>query len=362
MKSQDVRGGTQQSLISVIQQAFPNLTGPYLRKAFKHTFLYVCRCIGANEFRTAMREFEPWRTQEFKVFRLTLTSSFYYYATLRYTGLWFLTNKSATDDELAKHGILQQDAKGLMWLRRNSQTVCDLRKFVSMTYGSVVPRPDEVRWLCGVIVTQLDQSLLSIVRSKLRFLVIFNRLDERDLKADLVARLVQQFMWAFKYRDMSYQRQYALMTAHNAARNMAHYWTTAKRSVATERDATGISSRVLISENEYLVNPTFAVAAPEVLPDVDYDAKRVVVMYGTTDRRRRLLSVLSGVENHSFTLWLRHRKLITENQTNEDACLVLQTDVYLNAAIKWSRVNRKHATRFIKTMRREYEPTRRTHS
>lgn len=351
------------SICALLRAAFPSLTQEQRTLAFQFCLLYVCRMDDANTFRRNMRMFDSERVQEFKQFRLRLTESYYAVVEFRYCAMWAILHPTHVIDR-QQFQLRPADAKRLEDCRRSRKLRQRVIAHLEENFGGRnILRPEAVRRMCGEYMAKIDKSLDQIVASKLRFVSVFNRSDLRDLKADLVTRVVQQFYWSFKLRDPTYQKQYLLMIAHNAVRNMAYYWTTSKRRTSSEQDSAGISTRLLVSENE---NESTSIATANIAAQgadhsVALDAQRIVVMYGTTNRRRRLLAVLAGIEDREFTQWLIANRLAKQGQTNCEVQDLMDPQTFLMAAVQWAKVNRKNLMRFVHTLRREQHECHRTY-
>lgn len=343
--------------MKLIRRYWPDLDKHGRDVVFRQSVLYVTRNLSAHDFQSSLAKYKDECTH-FKSFRLALTCGHYFYLAFRYFAIFVLSTKKDAVARAKRYGIFREDAKALNALSVNNRVVGAMRRFKREKLGGKTPLPGEVRRMCQQVILSIRSDLQRIVRHKLRFVSVFNQVDPDDLFSEVQARVIQQFYWAFELRYPKYRQLHALQVAHKYIINLQYHWTAKKRHVATERDRHGISKKILVNESclpNQMALSDLPVAAADEQQHVEnqVDAQRIMVMYGTTRKKRTLLKVLSGVEHADFNAWLRQHHLLGHCESHVELQDQVNRVEFLAYAADWLCIRPQKALQFVSRIREE---------
>lgn len=312
-----------------------------------------------TQYRREMNKYIDHCTN-FKSFRLKICQQHYFILDLRYFSIWALTScpKDLIEEKAKKYNVSRRDALTLANLKSNTKLVGRLKQFKEKYLNGRTPLVRKIRKQCQVIISDIDQDVLRVVRRRLKFVQTFHSIPISDLHSDLMIRLIQQFYWSYKVRDSKYQRLYALQVANNYVRNVAHYYYAAKRRVSSVRDKDGISTRLVLNSSELSEAQQAMVASQS---SVDYRSSldnQVLCMqifknHGTTKKKRLMLNILAGNFNAGFSEWLVLNKYVQKNKghTNMEYQDMVTRLQFLTVLCSYLKMRPKVAKEFIKNIK-----------
>lgn len=349
------------SLLAYIKKQFPDLDRAQLRYVYRCCWMYICRQYTAVQFRNSLLDFDG--KNSFKQFRLGLTEDFYFCGTLRYFGMFLLTRTGIPQGAgplAAKVGVATVDLNCLLRLKRDNRLVGKMRRYRKERFKGTAPTPSFVRRRCDALIAQIRPAIAKVVARRLRFATIFNGQSLDDLTCEVVMRMVQQFYWSFEVRDDQWELRHLMTIAKNHIRNMASYFSTQKRSGASERDSIGVSKKVVLNESELGEETTLSTLPGGATDNTEQlqrqlDASKVMVMYGTTAKKTLLLTVLAGIESPSFNSWLLERGLVKPGVSHVDVQDRVNHRAFLRLVASWLGIKKRRAVRFVQRIKQELQ-------
>lgn len=330
---------------------------------YKCCWLYICRQYSAAQFSSSLSDYKNDGRVSLKLFRLGLTEDFYFCGTLRCFGVFLLTRRGIP--KMAKPladriGVHERDLKCLLRLKRDNRLVGQMRRYRKQKFGGLALTPSFVRRRCHDLISQIRPAIVRVVAKRLRFATIFNGQTLDDLTADVVTRMVQQFYWSFEMRDDQWELRHLMTIAKNHIRNMASYFSTQKRSGASERDSIGVSQKVVLNESELGEETTLSTLSGGATDNTEQlqrqiDASRVMVMYGTTAKKTLLLTALAGIESADFNRWLVERGIVRAGVSHTEVQDRINPRAFLRLVASWLGIKKRVAVRFIRRIKQELQ-------
>lgn len=313
---------TQTSLVRRMQD-LPRM-GLSTRAKQDAAMRYTLRLCNAAGFNNVLRPFTDAATV--RKCRMGLSNMSWFPLNFRLAAYHYAVNNSDSKLQSAcdQLEILDEDRSLIRRFIHEHRPII-LRRAKSM-YGDKIPHPETVRRRCGEALTEIRKATEGIVNRRLRFVEVFNGVSREDLLGEVQARQVQQFYWSYT-RDVDAGASPWLVTvATNTCRNLATRYSAKCRKTSTDRDASGISQLLVVSnmartsdksevnlyDKAIDTSPSAEskVAAEHILGVLDGLAR--------TPRQRRFFEILVSDHDDEFDTWLLTRGLIRSHQTHAD--------------------------------------------
>lgn len=345
-------------------------------KIWRCTFMYLSRLTSAAQFKSEIKKIAGDSVRDIEHFRKEITNNHYFFLTLKLVGVHVVTTKSRIDvlSFCSEHGVSKRDAKFLVKMRQNSRTVGALRRMVKSKWNGTVPSPSTVIRKCAKLLLKVEKIIAGVVKHKLKFVTIFQGVCQVDLLADVRARLIQQYYWAFEIRNNNpyHEERWAVQTIARYITNLQYHWSAAKRSGATSRDSIGMSRRKTILACEMTSRSNAEDWKVDETPDTLYqsvqtpeehalsiastiDARNILLMYGTSAKKLKLLHVLAGVDYPSFNKWLGIHKLLYKGETHADLQERVSRVLFLSYAASWLGLRPKRVKAWLGRIKKDLE-------
>jgi hypothetical protein len=293
---------------------------------FNNCLLYLCRARNCQDFLRQAKHLGvdagDWRVSTLLQWR--------YYVTLRLYTFSLLSKKPVN----TVFNVAKGDAKAVLRaLKRPSVMRALTTRFAAQK--NIAYSESEVSEHINETLPTLKRASRVIVRSKLKYLTVFNGLLYEDLEQDLLMHAVQNLGWAYDRRPAQESVLLGCKIMHNKAANMANFHSAKKRACAGPRDANGFSAIRIIHDTDK------AAATVNRIPDESsniyveqnrIDLERALVLLKKNKKRRRLLTILTQEQNPEFEKWLKTRKLLRGKQTDKHLFLRNPREFFLLAA------------------------------
>jgi hypothetical protein len=297
---------------------------------------YTLRMCTASQFNRVLRPFTDAATV--RKCRMSMSSTSWFPLNLRLVAYRFAMHGNDLKLQLAcdKLNIGEEDRRLIRrYVLENRDAM--LRKGRIM-YGSEVPHPEEVRKRCGQVVTDIERATIGIVNRRLRFVELFNGVSREDLFADVQARQVQQFYWGYTRGVDAGASPWLVTVAANTCRNMATRYSAQCRKSSTDRDSSGISQLLVVSNMARTADQSEVNLYDKAIDPAPSAESRVAATHimrtlegiARTPRQLRFFEVLVSEYDDQFDAWLSVRGLIKPHQTHADYRAKHGLDRYLD--------------------------------
>lgn len=309
----------------------------------QETISYLCGVTNAYHFQDVLKKAVNFSDLPIsaKDFRLALVKFSYFTLNLKFFSLnliKFKVSKESIHANLEAFDVVRNDAvmvrKALKThsFRRNMRKTDRIQEIepADITEDAV----DAAQEAFHEMYPELMKHVRAKTYKKLRFLVTSENTEFSDFNGDLLYKAVKAYyMMIPTKKPRAHVLNYLRSTCTNHALNIISAQTSDKRRRLTNVGADGFGgntfSLTCVSENQLItsengeslsyestLNDVNANDSRSLLAELNYE--RVVNRHGTSPRRRRIISIVSGQDDLRFTRYLEARDYIRPGEDCTD--------------------------------------------
>lgn len=306
-----------------------------------------------------------------KTFRLALLDIAYMRLNLKFYASRLALKRVTLDQayELAKHYSIPECDVSLVHsfsnkVRHEVKTHKNFAEHTADTYSTEALR--SVYALYDRIYPSLIKFIRARTFAKLRFISKSSNVEFHDFHIDLVCKSLQVYLKLMPTSQSdAYIENYIKRALSNHINNMIKHNVCEKRKRLAKGKADGFGGNnfdlIVVSENQLAIGENGEVVSYEDMQSTDTDdqnrlfddkvlCSQIFKRYGTTKTRRKVLELLSGIEDVEFTEFLKRRRLATAKRELES-----NDEHFIPAICEFLKIEENTVRQFITKIRDESE-------